>query len=288
MKLRILQIEQGREAKEGDLYFRQLLPGRDICLRTFNPIKKIVYEFARGMQNVVYVVGDLRSKQCVIVDPCWDADGIVGEVERDQMTPVALIVTHNHFDHVGGKPPPPFRSYGITVQGVKTILGKYKDIRVYINQEDADAFQVETGIDPERIKATADGEEFSLGEGGRIGLRFIHTPGHTPGAQCVQVGDGRLLTGDTLFANSCGRMDLPGGCPTTMYHTLQGKLRNFRDGTVVYPGHSYGNVFLTTIEREKRLGVLQEVTLKEWLQKLGGTPSNGSSGEGECCSHRTE
>lgn len=269
-----MRIEQEAEAAQGALFFRQLLPGRDICLRTFNPIKKLVYEFARGMQNIVYVVGDRESRECVIVDACWDADGILAQVERDRMIPVALIVTHNHFDHVGGKPPPPFRSYGITVQGAKTILARFKEIPVYINQEDADTFQTETGIDPERIRAVADGEELVLGAPtGGIRLTFMHTPGHTPGAQCVRVGPDRLLTGDTLFANSCGRMDLPGGCPIAMYHTLQCRLGQLPDTIVVYPGHSYGNFYLTTISREKRWGVLQKISLSDWLQKLGRSPA---------------
>ena len=189
-------------------------------------------------------------------------------VEKDRMRPVACIVTHNHFDHVGGEHPPPVRWPGITVQGVKTILAKFPNIKVYVHRDDADSFQTDSTVDPGRIIASAEGMELSLGEG-RVKIKFLHTPGHTPGAQCLQINETRLLTGDTLFANSCGRMDLPGGCPIAMYHTLQSQLAQMPPTTVVYPGHSYGNFVVTTIDRERRVGVLQPKSLQEWLHRLG-------------------
>lgn len=219
------------------------------------------------MQNIVYVIGDMRSKECVVVDACWDADGIIAKIGHDGMIPIACILTHNHFDHVGGKPPPPFKSYGISVQGVKTILTKYPLIKVYVHRADSDAFQTDSGIEPSRIIASDSDTELVFGEG-RLQIKFIHTPGHTPGAQCLLVNGNRLITGDTLFAGSCGRMDLPGGNPVEMHHSLHNILAAMPSATVVYPGHSYGNFRLTTISREKRLGVLQPISLEGWLQKL--------------------
>lgn len=264
--MRLLRFEQEVEAEETGLYFRQLLPGVDMCRGTYNPIRKIVYEFARGMQNIVYVIGDKNRQECMIVDACWDSDGILEIVQKDGMKVIGCIVTHNHFDHVGGKPPPPFASFGVTVQGLKNILEKFPTIPVYIHKDDADVLQNETGIFPDRIKTTFDGFEFNIGT---IRMQTIHTPGHTPGSQCILINDRRLLTGDTLFANSCGRMDLPGGCPYAMYDSLKSRLAGLDQSLVVYPGHSYGNFFLTTIDREVRLGVLNPETLEEWLRKVG-------------------
>lgn len=262
------------------MYFRQLRPGREICLGTYNPIKKIIYEVARGMQNIVYLIGDTQSRECLVVDACWDADGILECIKRDGMQLIGCIVTHNHFDHVGGKPPPPFRSYGIHVQGIKTILSKASNIPVYINANDADAFQNDSGVDPSRIRPTTDGTEMAIGNE-KIKLKFIHTPGHTPGSQCLLINGTSLLTGDTLFPNSCGRMDLPGGCATAMFSSLQNILANLDPSIVIYPGHSYGNFLLTTIQREREKGVLRPITIEEWLAKLDGRQSN----EGDCSHH---
>lgn len=259
-------MEQQRQARESEIYFEQLRPGHEICLRTYNPIKRLIYEFARGMQNIVYAIGDVRSKECVIVDACWDADGIMKRISTDGMVPVACIVTHNHFDHVGGKPPPPFKAHGITVQGIKTILAKHPAIKVYVHRDDVDAFQNDSRIESDRIIPSEDGTELTIGT--RLKIRFIHTPGHTPGAQCLLVNETRLITGDTLFAGSCGRMDLPGGSPIQMYHTLQSILATMPPETAIYPGHSYGNSRVSTIGREIKYGVLRPISLEGWLQRL--------------------
>lgn len=113
-------------------------------------------------------------------------------------------------------------------------------------------------------------------------MKFLHTPGHTPGSQCILINGKMLLTGDTLFPNSCGRMDLPGGCPIAMFETLQNRLANLTPSITIYPGHSYGNHLVTSISREKSLGVLYKTTLQEWLQKLGNPVTEGND---HCCSH---
>lgn len=279
------------DIESSDLILEQLSPGRDICLSTFNPIKRLVYEFARGMQNIVYIVGDRRSKECIIVDACWDVDGILEVVERKGWRPIACIVTHNHFDHYGGKPPAPFGNFGITVQGVKTILNKHTSIPVYIHANDADAFQNDSSIDPARIVGTSDNQIIWVGGEGRgRKIQFLHTPGHTPGAQCIRIDGARILTGDTLFVNSCGRMDLPGGCPTAMFNTLQNKLATLPPSTKLYPGHSYGGYYVTTVGRERRLGVLRPSDLESWLRMVTGssrtsTSSNSPGSACDSCAH---
>ena len=87
----------------------------------------------------------------------------------------------------------------------------------------------------------------------RSEIKFLHTPGHTPGSQCFLV-EGNLISGDTLFVNSCGRVDLPGSDPEAMYYSLNHTLRNLDDTTVVYPGHAYSSESSTTI------GAIRSVT----------------------------
>lgn len=260
---KVVQIVQRREADSTQLYFVQLRPGIEVCYKTYNPLKRLIFEFARGMKNLMYLIGDLRARECLIVDACWDADGIIKILERDHMLPVGAIVTHNHFDHVGGKPPRPFSSYGISVQGLKTILKRYPKIPVYVHRDDADLLQSETGIDPERINAIEDLYEIKVGE---VPVQFIWTPGHTPGSQCILFNGNRLLTGDTLFKGTCGRFDLPGGSREMLFDSLQNKLRLLPDTVVVYPGHSYNDSYLSTIGMEKSDGPLRQMTYDEWSQ----------------------
>jgi glyoxylase-like metal-dependent hydrolase (beta-lactamase superfamily II) len=85
---------------------------------------------------------------------------------------------------------------------------------------------------------------------GSLACGTLHTPGHTPGAQCLHVG-GALFTGDTLFVNKCGRCDFVGGNPSAMFHSLHQVIGALPDGTTVYPGHDYGDVKVSTLGRER-------------------------------------
>jgi glyoxylase-like metal-dependent hydrolase (beta-lactamase superfamily II) len=97
----------------------------------------------------------------------------------------------------------------------------------------------------------------------------VHTPGHTPGSQCFLVDD-RLISGDTLFLEGCGRTDLPGSDPVEMYHSLQ-RLATLPDGTIVYPGHRYSLPSSGTIEaiRDDNY-VFAPRSEQAWLQMFGG------------------
>lgn len=223
------------------------------------------------MRNIIYAIGDAHSKECLvsklssvyskkkIVDLCWDVDGVLRELKRDGMQIVGCIVTHNHFDHVGGYPPPPFNSWGVKVAGVKNFLKRKSSkrkqtIKVYIHEADAEAFQRETGIDSERIVRTIDQQTIWIG---KFPVTFHHTPGHTPGSQCIQFAQRRLLTGDTLFPGSRGRTDLPGGSEACMQQSLSRVLLGrFAGDTAVYPGHWCFGREMTTIGQEMRTGML--------------------------------
>ena len=108
---------------------------------------------------------------------------------------------------------------------------------IYVNKHEADGLKIVTGVSDSDLRRVDDGETAWSWED--LEIRFLHTPGHTPGSQCFLIGD-RLVAGDTLFVQGCGRVDLPGGDPEAMYHTLTGKLAKLPPDTVLYPGHHYG------------------------------------------------
>ena len=105
---------------------------------------------------------------------------------------------------------------------------------------------------------------------GEIPIRLLHTPGHTPGSQCFLV-DGRLVAGDTLFLQGCGRTDLPGSDPDAMYDSLVNRLAKLPDDTVVYPGHLYSPEPSASLgETKRRNPVLAPRSAEEWLAMFGG------------------
>lgn len=208
---------------------RQLLAGRDFARSN---------AFASQMANFVYLVEDEATKQCAIVDAAWEIDELLGIIRGEGLTLAAGLVTHTHFDHAGG-------SYaGAFVEGVAELAAR-TEAPIWVHPAEAGRL-VAAGVPEARLRAAEDGVTCPLGEGV---LRFHHTPGHTPGAVCIEAGDA-LVTGDTLFVGECGRIDLEGSDPRAMYRSLQ-KLKAMRPELVVYPGHDYGSTPTSTIGRER-------------------------------------
>ncbi|KAJ3344336.1 hypothetical protein HDU93_000126 [Gonapodya sp. JEL0774] len=189
---------------------------------------------------------DARSKESVVVDPCWDADGIVKCAMEQGWKVVGVAVTHAHFDHVGGKPPPPFDRYPIQVSGLHAVLRKFPQIAFYMNPNDTPLLlQSNPDIPLTRLKPTADDTKITLpiaptpSNPAHVEMKFIHTPGHTAGSQCISVSalddptfPPRLLTGDTLFIGSCGRTDMPESDMREMHVSLTQKLARLGDRCV--------------------------------------------------------
>lgn len=184
-----------------------------------------------------YLVIDEESRSCMIVDPGGDASEILGAVEREGVRVDKIVLTHAHFDHTGA------------VKEVRDRTGA----PVLVGNGDAELLE-----NPGWMKPYLDGSasggirpDGMLSEPGEILLgsisfRVIETPGHTPGSICLY-GQGILFSGDTLFLESVGRTDLPGGSFRALKESILGKLFVLPDDTVVYPGH--GDT--TTIGHEK-------------------------------------
>jgi len=105
---------------------------------------------------------------------------------------------------------------------------------------------------------------------GEVTIELLHTPGHTPGSQCFLV-DGRLVAGDTLFLDGCGRTDLPGSDPDAMYESLTQRLATVPDSAVLYPGHLYSPEPSATMgETRHRNYVFRVPTPEQWRLLMGG------------------
>ncbi|ORX51668.1 Metallo-hydrolase/oxidoreductase [Hesseltinella vesiculosa] len=249
-------IQLYRRALEMDnrdmgFHIQQLEVGRDLAVQKpsfANPVQRQVFDFAKQMRNIIYLVADIESKQCVIVDACWDIDGICQALEDRGYTIVACVVTHSHIDHVGHD------TFPIKVNGLASLLKRYPHIKAYIHAEDIPSVrQTNPSIPINRLVASCTEITTQLHLGKRTHLRFIHTPGHTPGSQSILVNDCRLIAGDTLLCGGlCGRTDLAGGDRRQLENTLRHTLGQLDDRIVVYPGHNYGVDWSTiAIEREK-------------------------------------
>ncbi|MEM7481767.1 MAG: MBL fold metallo-hydrolase [Acidobacteriota bacterium] len=235
---------------EPTLYFRQLLAGQQVA--TAHPA-------AGQMRNFMYLIGDPVKREAVIVDPAWDVSGLLRLAEADGYRVTGALVTHYHPDHVGGD------LFGLSVEGVSALL-EAQGVPIWVNKHEADGLKKVTGVSDSDLRKVDDGDTLALGE---FEVRFLHTPGHTPGSQCFLIGD-RLVAGDTLFVQGCGRVDLPGGDPDAMYHTLTGKLAKLPASTVLFPGHHYGPTPTSTLADElEHNHYLRVPSLDAWRRLMG-------------------
>ena len=153
---------------------------------------------------------------------------------------------------------------GIDVPGVKSLVAEDPAMKIWVNPGDAGAVARESAQVAAAVERTADGHVIRLG--GAIEVRFIATPGHTPGSQCICVDDTHLFSGDTLFIGSCGRIDLPDSSPKDMFRSF-GKLRCCNPSCLVLPGHNYGGP-KSTIAQETRNGCLG-MSASDWSRMHG-------------------
>ena len=207
------------------------------------------------MQNFVYLLGDPETRDCVVVDPAWEIDAILEQIQDDEMRLKGILVTHTHQDHVGG------HLFGHDIPGIEELLAK-ASAKIYVHAAEREFLH---GFGSDLVKVDG-GATLDVG---RRKITFVHTPGHTPGSQCFLV-DGRLVSGDTLFIGSCGRTDLPGSDPKEMYYSLTQRLAALPDDTLLFPGHNYGGPSSTIGDEKRQNPFMRFASLGDFLRTTGG------------------
>ncbi len=207
--------------------------------------KMKINHYVVGMvQTNCYIVINNETKECFIIDPGASGKQLAEKIRQDNLEPVAVLLTHGHFDHAGA---------------AKTLAEEF-DIKIYAHEAEEDTLK-----DPQKnvswmvnCKESYAADIFLKDEEvitlAGFEIKVLHTPGHTEGGCCYYIADEDVVfTGDTLFAQSVGRTDFPGGSMSQIVRSIQEKLLTLNDAgnletdIMVYPGHNDP----TTIETER-------------------------------------
>jgi len=212
------------------------------------------------MQNFTYLVGSRSTREVAIVDPAWDIDALIERIEARGYNLTGALVTHYHPDHIGGS------FGGHNIDGLAELLA-HKGVKVYVHKDEADGVRKVSGLSESDLARVDSGDKLDIGN---VQVEFLHTPGHTPGSQCFRI-ENTLVSGDTLFINGCGRVDLPGSNPEDMYHSLQ-RLRSLPDDTLLLPGHNYAHVPNAILAETRAHNTYLKINdLDTWKTIMGGS-----------------
>ena len=239
------------QSSDDRLYFRQLLAGRDFAVGD---------AVAQQMVNFVYLIGDRSTGEALIVDPAYGVDDLLAILAADGMECRGALATHYHPDHVGGD------MMGWGIEGIARLL-ELAPVPIHVQADEAPWVERSTGVSAGDLVTHDGGDVVTVGG---VPITLIHTPGHTPGSQCFLV-DGRLVSGDTLFLDGCGRTDLPGGDPEEMYESLTTRLARIPDETILYPGHLYSPEPSASLGATREQNYVYRLsTPEQWMTMFGG------------------
>jgi hydroxyacylglutathione hydrolase len=185
------------------------------------------------------IIGDEQTREAIVVDPGDDIDDVLALIAKHKLMVKQIIITHGHIDHIGG------------AMKLKAATGA----PVAMNQADEEQIKLLPvqaawiGVaEPGQVKVDQHTKDQDTFAAGALKATILHTPGHTQGSSCLYFADEKkLIAGDTLFAGSIGRTDLPGGDTKKIMSSLHGKLMALPDDVVVVPGHGP----MTTIGEER-------------------------------------
>lgn len=190
------------------------------------------------LQVNCYLVGCEVTRQALVIDPGADGERILAALADRGLSLQTIVNTHGHFDHIGAN------RLLVEATGARLLLHA-GDLPLLRNaRQHAAVYGLATEPSPEPDSLLEDGDTVSVGE---LSLAVLHTPGHSPGGICLY-GEGHLFVGDTLFAGSVGRTDLPGGDHEQLIAGIRDKLLPLPAATVVHPGHGPD----TDLGREQR------------------------------------
>ena len=194
------------------------------------PLKVEQYVVGPVQTNCYFAIND-DTKEVLVIDPGASADQLAKKIRQEKLIPIAILLTHGHFDHAGGAEE----------------LAKHFDIKIYAEEHEKETLDTPSlnlsGW--EGVQKTYHADVFLKNEQeidlAGFHIRVFHTPGHTEGGTCYYIESiGVLFSGDTLFCESVGRTDFPGGSMSDIVHSIKDKLMVLPDDTKVYTGHGEG------------------------------------------------
>lgn len=199
----------------------------------------ILESFPSGPLDVnCYILGCETSKKAIVIDPGGNVPQIMSVLDKHGLEVEMIINTHGHFDHIGGNKELQEKT------GADLLVHRYDSSLLVQAKETAAIFGLGATPSPEPTRELVGREQLTVGD---ISLRVLHTPGHSRGGICLYT-EGHVFVGDTLFAGSIGRTDLPEGDYSQLIASIKEQLMTLPDDTNVYPGHGPA----TTVGNEKQ------------------------------------
>ena len=225
------------------VYFKQLLSGRDFAQGDM---------MARQMVNFVYLIGDRETGEAVVVDPAYAVQDLLDIVAGNDMRLTGVLGTH--FTRI-----------------TRRTMGGFPTSAPILKVQSPSTCRPTrcrgSGTPPASAQTWWHERRHVRGRWRRVEL--IHTPGHTPGSQCFLV-DGRLVAGDTLFLEGCGRTDFPGSDPLAMYESIHTRLARVPDDAILFPGHLYSQDPSQSMGDTRRWNyVFRPRSPQEWMAMFG-------------------